>query len=130
MSTRCRIAINDGDSFRSIYCHYDGYPEYMGRQLPNHYNTTEIVNELINLGDISFLMDTIDETRPLSYYEKGEDLVIKSSPNLASLLGTFMNSDEEYLYLWDNNKWKLLNKHKVKDQLLDMVKETINNESI
>ena len=56
MSTRCRIAINDGDSFRSIYCHYDGYPRYVGNVLLKYYNSKEMATKLIDLGDISCLL--------------------------------------------------------------------------
>lgn len=123
MSTKCRIAIKDINGyFRSIYCHYDGYPEYTGKQLVDHYNTNELVNDLIELGGISFLEDTIEETWPHSYYGKGEYLNIKISKTLNDLLEYFISSGEDYLYLWDNNQWKFLNKHKLGDQLVEILK--------
>ena len=123
MSTRCRIAVKDNnDCFRSIYCHFDGYPEYTGKQLVDHYNTYELVNSLIGLGGISFLDDTVEKTKPHSYYEKGEYLNIRRSKTLNDLLEYFISSDEEYLYLWDNNQWKFLNKHKLGDQLVEILK--------
>ena len=55
MSTRCRIAIEHDGKFESIYCHHDGYLEYVGKKLLKHYNTPERVRELMALGDISSL---------------------------------------------------------------------------
>ena len=56
MATRSNIAIvNQDKSISSIYCHWDGYPEYVGKILLNHYNTADIVNNLMKLGDLSSL---------------------------------------------------------------------------
>ena len=38
MSTRSSIAIKHGDRIKSIYCHSDGYLEYNGRVLLEHYS--------------------------------------------------------------------------------------------
>ena len=56
MATRSRIAIEDQDgTVRSIYCHWDGYPEYNGVVLQENYQTQEKVEQLIALGSISSL---------------------------------------------------------------------------
>ena len=47
MSTRSRIGIKLEDgSILSAYHHWDGYPEWLGRILKQHYNTNEKVAEL------------------------------------------------------------------------------------
>ena len=53
MATRSRIGIQlKDDSILSVYCHYDGYPEFNGRVLREHYNTSEKVADLIDGGNI------------------------------------------------------------------------------
>ena len=37
MGTRSAIGIKHGDVVRAVYCHYDGYLEYMGRALTLYY---------------------------------------------------------------------------------------------
>jgi hypothetical protein len=56
MSTRSRIGISQEDgSVKSIYCHYDGYPEGVGQTLMQNYTSPVEVMELINKGDLSSL---------------------------------------------------------------------------
>lgn len=59
MSTNSNIGIRyENGKIDSIYCHWDGYPEYNGRILNESYNKLEKVQELIELGDISSLKVT------------------------------------------------------------------------
>ena len=56
MATRSNIGIvNQDGSITGIYCHYDGYTEYVGKILLNHYNDVGIINKLMELGDLSSL---------------------------------------------------------------------------
>ena len=56
MSTRSRIAIKQKDNtYKSIYCHCDGYPEYNGVILYYHYSDPMKIKLLMSLGDISYL---------------------------------------------------------------------------
>jgi len=56
MGTHSRIGLALGpDQIVSVYCHYDGYIQHNGRKLVEHYNTKELVEELINGGDMSQL---------------------------------------------------------------------------
>ena len=55
MSTHAFISrIVDGTTVEGIYCHFDGYPEGVGRTLLNFYDL-EKTKELIKLGNISYL---------------------------------------------------------------------------
>ena len=46
MSTRCYIAKQIGDNtYRTIFCHYDGYLEHCGAILLDAYNTPEKVDQ-------------------------------------------------------------------------------------
>ena len=54
MGTRSRIGIQLSDnSILSVYHHWDGYPQWLGRILKTHYNTKEKVTDLIDGGDMS-----------------------------------------------------------------------------
>ena len=54
MSTRSRIGIQlSDDSILSVYHHWDGNPEWLGRILNTHYNSKNKVEELIDGGDMS-----------------------------------------------------------------------------
>jgi hypothetical protein len=63
MATRSRIAIENPDNtVTSIYCHFDGYLSNNGEILQNHYTDRDKVEELIALGDISFLRENVEST--------------------------------------------------------------------
>ena len=56
MSTRSYIAKQVGENeYRTIFCHFDGYPEHVGAILLDAYNTPEKLDELLELGDIDVL---------------------------------------------------------------------------
>jgi hypothetical protein len=60
MSTNASISIQLGNkSGLSIYSHWDGYPDGVGRTLLKFYDTEEKVNELISMGDVSILGECI-----------------------------------------------------------------------
>ena len=60
MGTRSRIAIMHGDVCKSVYCHWDGYLEYNGKILQEHYDSSK-ANKLVALGDLSSLRPNIGE---------------------------------------------------------------------
>lgn len=59
MATRSTITLvsdtKNGQTFRTIYCHWDGYIGYNGIILVNHYNTIDKVEKLLDLGSLSSL---------------------------------------------------------------------------
>ena len=61
MATRCRIAVElDGNTYKSIYCHYDGDEEWTGKVLREHYQNAEVVHRLIERGDIRYLEPEVE----------------------------------------------------------------------
>ena len=104
MATRSRIGLELADgSVLSAYHHWDGYPEWLGRILKTHYNSKELVAELIDGGDMSSAWTNAgwnNETRkqgPLYYSERGDDC----PPRLDKDAGEFLTRDaEEYAYLY------------------------------
>ena len=109
MGTRSRIGIQlADDSILSVYCHYDGYPEFNGVKLLEHFNSRDAATELIDGGDMSCLWtnagwnnEILPETGPLYYTARGEGRY----PRLDANLGKYLADGEEYAYLFTNGRW-------------------------
>ena len=120
MSTRSRIGLELSDgSILSIYCHFDGYPEFNGVKLVEHFDTYEKVKELIDMGDISCLWtnagwnnETLPETGPLPYSGRGEDC----PPRIDENLKEYLSEGEEYAYVFINDEWVCYDMHQFRDQ--------------
>lgn len=113
MATRSRIGLEFPDGHvESIYCHWDGYPEHNGRILKSCYNDFSSVYQLIQLGDLSALGESIGEkqdfNRPcegwcLSYSrDRGESDV--HAQHHSSWVA-YLKVGEEYNYLFRNGVW-------------------------
>jgi len=123
MSTRSRIGIELSDgSILSVYHHWDGYPEWLGRILTTHYNTKELAEQLIDGGDMSscwtnerWSNDLLDrhkeEYGPQYYSQRGEDCPPRYDLNLK----TYLESGEEYAYLYKNGEWICWDRHEFDD---------------
>ena len=105
MSTRSRIGIQLSDeSVLSVYHHWDGYPEWLGRILKTHYNTREKVAELIDGGDMSscWTDSRWDDSAvkgvygPQYYSQRGDDCPPRHDANIYDYLA----DGEEYAYLY------------------------------
>jgi len=117
MSTNALIALHHPESecFRTIYLHWDGYVEHAGKILVNHYDTFEKVLDLIDLGNLSVLGETLGEKHNFSDHVDGvctaygrdrgeansghevvEDTIRALVQNGAGI---------PYLYLFMNNSW-------------------------
>ena len=118
MATRSRIGIQLKDeSILSVYHHWDGYPEWLGRILTTHYNTKEKVAELIDGGDMSScwtnerwggvneyggqMKEETTEYAPQYYSQRGEDC----PPRLDNNMEEFFSDNEEYGYVYTNAGW-------------------------
>ena len=103
MATRCNIMVtSDWKTFASAYCHLDGGLWGVGETLDKSYNDTKSILDLVALGAVSSLLDTVEETctddnnvhrNHFSAVEmKTEENVFESG------------AGEEYLYVWDANQ--------------------------
>ena len=109
MATRSLIAVELNNSIiKAIYCHWDGYPEGVGMTLVNHYNTPAKITELMEMGDISSLGDTVkdsifyhrDRKEPWGMVEPRDmwDVELRSVAN---------DHDTDYYYVYTNeNEWE------------------------
>lgn len=59
MSTNAFIGIRENGSISYIYNHSDGYLEYLGRMLLEHYNSEEKAKALVALGDVSIVKEKL-----------------------------------------------------------------------
>ena len=113
MSTRSRIGILlPDDSILSVYHHWDGYPEWLGVTLEEHYNTYEKASELIDGGNMSSCYsdnEYDDETQefvkrdPRPEYYGGDD----EAPILSKNFDEFTRIDcwQEYSYVFVKDRW-------------------------
>ena len=122
MATRSRIGYQYEDgSIKSIYCHFDGYPSYVGKMLEEHYSNPQKIRELIELGDISQLKPEIGEKQDfnnptskdwcLAYgRDRGEEgCEAERHHSLFYFLQHGKGSCAEYCYLWDGVGWNIYN---------------------
>jgi hypothetical protein len=59
MSTHCLIGVVHGETIKTVYCHFDGYPRGVGAMLLKYYDSVK-ANHLVSLGDISYLEKEIE----------------------------------------------------------------------
>ena len=112
MGTRSLVGVMHGDICKSVYCHYDGYLDYTGRILQEHYDSTR-ANALVARGDNSGVQETLEE---MNFYEDresdGEDVkeFINSTPwQVAHTFEEFLEQVEgccaEYYYVMRDGVW-------------------------
>ena len=129
MGTRSRIGIELSDgSILSVYCHWDGYPEFNGVKLVEHFNSHDAVTELIDGGDISALWtnagwnnETLPETGPLYFSSRGENCPPRLDADLCEYL--LPDGSEEYAYIFRNGEWVCYDMHQFEDDKLPEIVE-------
>jgi len=116
MSTRSRIGLQLSDgSVLSVYHHWNGYPEWLGRILNTHYNAKSIAEELIDGGDMSICWtdERWDDSGvkgvygPNYYSLRGDDC----PPRLDKDMDEFFADGEEYSYIFRNGNWYAYDMH-------------------
>lgn len=122
MSTNATIAYQAKDKvIEVIYCHWDGYPEGVGKRLKEHYTTEEKLEKLFALGDLSSLgtepidypegwkpTEVVPEDRCLSYRARG-DSEAETAPFTFFFLTHYFEelSPQQFNYLWLDGKWQV-----------------------
>jgi hypothetical protein len=105
MATRSNIGIeNENGRVSAIYCHWDGYPEYNGKILKEHYSDRNKLQQLLELGDISSLKEDLDKVEAYhrdlckAYCPPVEYLNIKSFSRLVGYeYGYVLTKEGEWL---------------------------------
>ena len=113
MSTRSRIGILlPDDSILSVYHHWDGYPEWLGVTLEEHYNTYEKASELIDGGNMGSCYSDNEYNPETEEYEKIEPRATyyggdEEAPILSKNFDEFTRIDcwQEYAYVFVKDRW-------------------------
>ena len=115
MATRSSITVKKDGKFKTVYCHFDGYPSGVGEKLLHHYNDQEKADSIVALGDLSCLYESVECPEGHSYNSKirgysvfygrdrGEDGT--EAKEFDTYQKCFDWNSQEYNYLWDGEKW-------------------------
>lgn len=129
MSTRGRIGLQQNDGrIKSIYVHWDAYPDGVGRKLQKWYTNPDKIEALLDLGDISSLGEFYDkeissadwkkfDLSPeelerfmkkqgkctVAYKDRGEDCPARIDKDKSEFMSKIGNCGEEYAYLFEED---------------------------
>jgi hypothetical protein len=116
MSTNSRIAVRTEEGYKTIYCHYDGYPEYMYPTLLDNYNTEEKALALVALGDASSVGEKLEPTQDYHSFDLPEEGVCVfyhrdrdedwefCKPRIFQTKEKIFEI-EYYVYIFEDSKW-------------------------
>lgn len=141
MSTRSLIAIKKNNSYHSVYCHFDGYPEHNGKILLENYSQLDRVEELIEHGNMSILGKYIHPAsdKPHNFNNRQDNVCVfyhrdrKEPYNSSkhywseeSFMGECSNGiDFVYYFDTENNKWYYSNGYKFEELTEEVCGEKI-----
>ena len=123
MGTRSNIFVKLNDhEYGRIYCHWDGYPTYMGKMLLKHYKTHSKCKSLVKLGDMSSLRKNIRPNKKSPHtFENPQDnacvfygrdrgeanvgMKIVKAESLNDIQKVKKSDWIEYYYVFDGSEW-------------------------
>ncbi len=119
MGTRSRVGVMHGDKCKSIYVHWDGYLDGVGKTLFQHYDSAK-ANHLVALGDVSSLDRNVEIPEGVehtldnpvkgitSFYgrDRGDTgCEFSVDHTFEDFMGTVADSDAEYYYIMKDGVW-------------------------
>jgi hypothetical protein len=119
MGTRSRIGVMHGSNCKSVYCHWDGYLDFNGRMLLEHYDSTK-ANHLVALGDLSSLRPSVFVVEGVehSFEKPAEDICVfygrdrgesstewKTDATFEEFLERADGCGAEYYYIMKDGEW-------------------------
>ena len=117
MSTRSAIGVMHGNKAKVVYCHHDGYLNFNGQILQEHYDSPK-ANNLVALGDMSSLGQNLAAPEGVTHSyrdpligvcvfygrDRGEDgCEFQVCQSDQELFETY--SDCEYFYIMQDGVW-------------------------
>ena len=134
MATRGNIGIVNSDgSVTGIYVHFDAYPAYVGKTLLNCYTDTDIVNKLIDLGDLSSLGEDLYATghtwkSPIegvcvAYGRDRGEKGVESRRFISEVEYKMNGKGVDYQYLYKNDKWYFRQVYKDNSDFVELTAE-------
>ncbi len=113
MSTHSLIALRSGDTYQTIYCHWDGYPDYMLKMLSENYNSWDRASQLISFGDASSIGPKLspeegkeseqDECCVFYHRDRKEDW--NSCRPVCYVAKELFKQNTPYIYVFENGGW-------------------------
>ena len=93
---------------KPIYCHWDGYPSNMLPLLNENYNTIEKVEELMALGNLSYLAERVkpEPEEEHSFDKPIRDITVAYHRDRGEDL-EFWNDRQHYNYIFNGETWKI-----------------------
>jgi hypothetical protein len=126
MATRGQIAyLANPNTIRTIYIHYDAYPEHLGKILPEYFNSDEEAEDLVTGGQsIRF----IDDDGMVDRFDEGNADIIKGETPEDLFNSLYDHSDgaaANYVYIWLEDKWISLNMNKGREYFVGTLLDSI-----
>ena len=133
MATRSIIAkTQPSGKIKASYCHFDGYPEHNGKILASYYTDKKKINALLAEGEISVLGHNIGKKIDFDDYQlchalnqcrfyhrdRGEKLRKYTVKDASELEEYASDCNAEFVYLFKENKWHVLNVYDSSDFVL------------
>jgi|TARA_R110002073_G_scaffold55611_5_gene142226 hypothetical protein len=124
MATRALIGyLDDSKKLTSTYNHYDGYPDYLGKILLNHFDDDTAAEGVAMKGYIS----NIDEDGTInSKYDEAADTEILDEEAFSAAMQIGGKVDEyggDYGYIWFNKQWNTIKNNGIEGMAKQIVEE-------
>ena len=124
MATRALIGyLDDSKKLTSTYNHYDGYPDYLGKILLNHFDDDTAAKGVAMEGYIS----NIDEDGTInSKYDEAADTEILDEEAFSAAMQIGGKVDEyggDYGYIWFNKQWNTIKNNGIEGMAKQIVEE-------
>ena len=117
MGTRSAIIVKVSDKlYKGIYCHWDGYPDGVGKTLKENFNSEEQALAIIALGDCSKICNCV-RVNPIgehSYKTPEEGTIVAYHRDRGEEFNQYKGStwkevadqiDNEFAYVWEKDSW-------------------------
>lgn len=105
MATRGLVCIKDGDTYKCVYNHYDSYPSCLGSVLTRHYNSTELVKQLIEKGVNGFISigSSVDDDGLTETFTDEDPTPMKSFDAIDDVYRWADDLMCQWVYIWDSD---------------------------
>jgi len=124
MATRALIGyLDDSKKLTTTYNHYDGYPDYLGKILKEHYSGDEKAKEVASVGYIT----SIDEDGKINskFNESANTMILNEEAFSAAMqIGEEVNGyGADYGYVYFNDEWNTIKNNGIEGMAKQIVEE-------
>ena len=124
MATRALIGyLDDSRKITTTYNHYDGYPEYLGKVLKEHYSGEDKAKEVASVGYIT----SIDEDGKINskFNETANTMILDEEAFSAAMqIGGEVNGyGADYGYVYFNDEWNAIKNNGIEGMAKQIVEE-------